>query len=468
VLKSGAKPVHDKEAAVNYLVFDKDQWISYDDKVTFQQKVDWANKVGLGGSLIWASDLDDNDYSAHSALLQRKIEPTNALQEIPDLVRESQTLALTMSVKGETGELCFKYSGKCKDLDDPEALASACGPGNTVVGWDDAGCGKKNHHYGKPICCPTDGAPTSCQWRGDKTGGVGGDCSGECYEGEINVGGISSSWGGGFINDGNTNKCRRGYKSFCCVAPDYAAITKHCSFTSCGGSCSSSDDAMFKYYDDCWFDRSRTYCCSNPSPVNQCHWVGDGGDCANIHCDEDEIELARDPYGDPDSDSWACSWGRDKAACCKIGQIELDTEPATCSTDVCDLLPGYCDTTDDDPTELSERDEVADDLDESEDGLDKRALKVGKGGPAGLVVKGYNYPGPKSLFSARNLPFKAIPLAFRATKQYCMGPALQIIKVPLSNPESIGLTRLETEHVLDVSLRILSTQFPWSEDVLTT
>lgn len=33
VLKSGANPVHDTEAAVNYLVFDNDQWISYDDKV---------------------------------------------------------------------------------------------------------------------------------------------------------------------------------------------------------------------------------------------------------------------------------------------------------------------------------------------------------------------------------------------------------------------------------------------------
>jgi len=54
-------PVHDTAAAVNYLVFDKDQWVSYDDKVTFKQKVDWANSVGIGGSLIWASDLGRTD-----------------------------------------------------------------------------------------------------------------------------------------------------------------------------------------------------------------------------------------------------------------------------------------------------------------------------------------------------------------------------------------------------------------------
>jgi chitinase len=66
VLKSGGgggnrkrapKPVYDKTAAVKYVTFDKDQWVSYDDKETMKQKVDWANSVGLGGALIWASDL---------------------------------------------------------------------------------------------------------------------------------------------------------------------------------------------------------------------------------------------------------------------------------------------------------------------------------------------------------------------------------------------------------------------------
>ncbi|XMA20473.1 hypothetical protein WAI453_013264 [Rhynchosporium graminicola] len=50
------KPIWDKDAAVKYVVYDKNQWISYDDPDTFKQKVEWANSVGLGGSLIWASD----------------------------------------------------------------------------------------------------------------------------------------------------------------------------------------------------------------------------------------------------------------------------------------------------------------------------------------------------------------------------------------------------------------------------
>jgi chitinase len=50
-------PVWDHDAAVKYLVYgDGKQWISYDDADTWKQKVDWANGLGLGGSLIWASD----------------------------------------------------------------------------------------------------------------------------------------------------------------------------------------------------------------------------------------------------------------------------------------------------------------------------------------------------------------------------------------------------------------------------
>lgn len=51
------KPTYDKDSAVKYFTFARDQWVSYDDSVTFKQKVDWANSIGFGGALIWASDL---------------------------------------------------------------------------------------------------------------------------------------------------------------------------------------------------------------------------------------------------------------------------------------------------------------------------------------------------------------------------------------------------------------------------
>lgn len=51
------KIIHDKEAAVKFFTFNTNQWISFDDKDTFKQKIEWANDAGFGGSLIWASDL---------------------------------------------------------------------------------------------------------------------------------------------------------------------------------------------------------------------------------------------------------------------------------------------------------------------------------------------------------------------------------------------------------------------------
>lgn len=59
ILKKNAdiKVQHDNHAAVKYFSWDKDQWISFDDKLTFEQKVRWANDVGMSGLLVWASDL---------------------------------------------------------------------------------------------------------------------------------------------------------------------------------------------------------------------------------------------------------------------------------------------------------------------------------------------------------------------------------------------------------------------------
>lgn len=54
---TGLIPTFDTVAAVKYVTFNGNQWVSYDDADTFKLKVAWANGVGIGGSLIWASDL---------------------------------------------------------------------------------------------------------------------------------------------------------------------------------------------------------------------------------------------------------------------------------------------------------------------------------------------------------------------------------------------------------------------------
>lgn len=51
-------PVLDTAAAVKYMSWDSDQWVSYDDAETFALKMDYANTKCLGGTMVWALDLD--------------------------------------------------------------------------------------------------------------------------------------------------------------------------------------------------------------------------------------------------------------------------------------------------------------------------------------------------------------------------------------------------------------------------
>src|SRR5690348_17091651 len=128
----------------------------------------------------------------------------------------------------------------------------------------------RQQHCGKPICCPAVSAPKNCKWRGDDTGNtVGSDCSAQCAPGEINIKGIQSHWGGGFTNDGNTNRCGRGEKAFCCPSSDYDQVTRGCSYTSCTGSCPSGTDPVFSKNDACFLG-TQYYCC--PKPVDLVDW----------------------------------------------------------------------------------------------------------------------------------------------------------------------------------------------------
>lgn len=60
----GVKPVWDKTAGVKWITWDSDQWISYDDSDTFDQKRKFANSRCLGGSMVsqdtmhWAKSPD--------------------------------------------------------------------------------------------------------------------------------------------------------------------------------------------------------------------------------------------------------------------------------------------------------------------------------------------------------------------------------------------------------------------------
>lgn len=124
------QPVHDKEAAINYVVFDKNQWVSYDDGKTFKEKLKWANDIGIGGSLIWASDTDDDKYSAMSGLVGKKVSH-------PDLSQKALAdtkITLVGDAIGENGQDCKRMT-ECVDPD-----IVRCPDGHHKLGWDKDGC----------------------------------------------------------------------------------------------------------------------------------------------------------------------------------------------------------------------------------------------------------------------------------------------------------------------------------------
>ncbi|PYH89089.1 glycoside hydrolase [Aspergillus ellipticus CBS 707.79] len=59
IANGGAEVTMYKEEAVKVVTWDKDQWASWDDRETLRLKINYANKRCLGGTMVWAIDLDD-------------------------------------------------------------------------------------------------------------------------------------------------------------------------------------------------------------------------------------------------------------------------------------------------------------------------------------------------------------------------------------------------------------------------
>ncbi|KAH7073208.1 symbiotic chitinase [Paraphoma chrysanthemicola] len=312
------KPVWDKEAAAKYLVFDKNQWVSYDDKDTFGQKIDWAQSIGFGGALIWASDTDDDKFSAMSGFLDKKVDHI----EVKSVALEANAVTIAQTHNALSGKGCSLYKeGGCYSQSDFDNLHVMCPNGNPPIGYDKAGC--KNG--GKPICCEGNVWPSKCTWRGS-----GGDCNGQCHPGEQKIHG--SSWGGGYESESSVKKCSRGGKAFCCEAAGYKSLTNGCRWTNCGDSCNVGYKSMLTSK-SCSFLRQKHYCCPTTTLLNTCSWRGSLPDCPVSNCEKDEVNVVLDEIGDR---SLACAWGRSFAGCCKVSDPPppaLECDKTTCELD---------------------------------------------------------------------------------------------------------------------------------------
>ena len=329
--------VHDQDAAVNYFTFstnakkskrsttdplnerenenENDQWVSFDDKKTMKQKVDWANELGLGGTMVWSVDQDDEKFSALEGLVDRQ------LTDFDDQLKKSQVT--------DTGHWASQNGQKCKLTDCAKGDDLKCEPGWASPQNGDKikdNCGGAGDRM---VCCPVDSMPSTCQWRGGESGR---GCHGQCHTDEVTL----------FHSRHATVDCLRpGFQAFCCEAPTFRALIDSCRYASCKShnsdpqadkapsGCAAGTVKVAQKYDnaqDCRLKREDflvDLCCPADSAFENCHWVGKGS-CDDNECSATDIQVDRDRLGDSVLYCPIVTRGREKSLCCKSSSVLLE------------------------------------------------------------------------------------------------------------------------------------------------
>ncbi|KAL6693261.1 glycoside hydrolase family 18 protein [Trichoderma pleuroticola] len=249
-----AEELWDEVAGVKMLVYDSNNWISYDDSTTFQQKVDFANQRGLAGLMIWASDvMGDFDIS--------RCYITDCGGECP---RESGLKEMTRLNLNEQGKGCPK-SGK-----DSQQRA---------------------------LCCPPWGAPdpATCHW----TKG----CNDKCSVGETTL--AVEDYGGGSF-------CSANRKQFCCPASNIDRALSECQwYYGFVSSCPKNEKPQLLAALD-----SLVLCCPKTPRFKRstCNWYGSSFLCRNSNCPVGKVTVARTSRATPQGQG--CWVGGQKSYCC--------------------------------------------------------------------------------------------------------------------------------------------------------
>ncbi|PGG98287.1 hypothetical protein AJ79_08924 [Helicocarpus griseus UAMH5409] len=90
IIKNGATVKTDEAAAVNIVTWDTNQWVSWDDAHTLKRKLDYANAHCLGGTMVWAIDLDDGTLlEALGSGMSTPKRPV--VEELPTMVYDFET-----------------------------------------------------------------------------------------------------------------------------------------------------------------------------------------------------------------------------------------------------------------------------------------------------------------------------------------------------------------------------------------
>ncbi|KAI2629291.1 putative class V chitinase [Hypomontagnella submonticulosa] len=197
---------YDATAAVKWLTWNTNQWVSYDDGITIQQKIKAANNLCLGGTMIWALDQDNTDGDSMSDMLG--VGTANGVtDEEAKAYKEQMNNAV---LQKEIASSCYwTLCGKpCEHgyFDTTEAKGQIANVQQNSV------C---TNGEVQTLCCAPGTTMGTCSWEGFR--GVGLPCTPVCNDTEaIIVAQNSNSYQGNEGGQLADLTCTGGFQAYCC------------------------------------------------------------------------------------------------------------------------------------------------------------------------------------------------------------------------------------------------------------
>ncbi|PYI16224.1 glycoside hydrolase [Aspergillus violaceofuscus CBS 115571] len=200
-------PTFDELAAVKWITWNTDQWVSYDDGESMQLKIDFANKHCLGGTLVWSMDQDGSDHISSNDFLG--IGTANGVTAADAAVyKEILTQADHAASKRNSCYWTF-CGGECVSGYFTQTYATG-----QVLGVDrDSSCPSGEF---KKLCCAPGTTTGTCSWHGFR--GVGLSCAtGYCPNGTDLIASNTNQYEWDTErNNFNDWTCNGGSQSYCC------------------------------------------------------------------------------------------------------------------------------------------------------------------------------------------------------------------------------------------------------------
>ncbi|KAF8144038.1 hypothetical protein K438DRAFT_1874697 [Mycena galopus ATCC 62051] len=280
--------VFDENAAVMYLVYNSIDWVSYDNAQTLGMKLQYANSICLGGTMIWSLDQDDTSYTALSALYG-------------DVISNGANSSVT-------GDDCIYTGCGLSCPNDYTIIAPLQSNPDTLEV-----CTGSEHLF---VCCPSGDAPSGCVWRGGSDTGI---CDGACQEGEITMATSPAEFQ--WIDNAVVTPltCVIGDVALCC--PTNEITDEYCFVTNCGVTTCPTGSSAFttlqlgtdQVLGLCPSGTDRTLCCLADIGLTNCNWYGTVPLCLNNACPVGQTTIMTDLQGDASS---SCIGGNVRNYCC--------------------------------------------------------------------------------------------------------------------------------------------------------